>query len=598
MRIASRLVIGVAAVLAGTMGVALAQVTPAGQGQGTKVQDGFRGKKICGYPRPAGVPEEVWEASCESCTSVPTSPEASTDGTLTSHSCDGPYEIRIKIVPGQTYAADTMRPIMKGGGLGEEKPDNVQEHKVGEIPQVAATFTRYDASYPFMNEKGVIIGETTIGGRRELYNDEGLFDIMELERLALERGSTAREVIQIMGKFAEDYGYGDSGECLTVGDPREVWQFEIFGAGAVEKGAVWAAKRIPPGEVGVSANRSRITTLGDDPNFTMFSKNVYAVAESNGWWKKGEPFLFNHAFGWDNSPYSNSPNRREWRVLSLLAPSLKLDPWSVEQPFSVKPDKKVTFKDVMAIHRDTYEGTPFEQTTSPLAGPFGTPNRWPLPRDFKPAEGYSPVERMVAVQQCSYVVVLQARANMPPWIGSLAWFAPDDAISSVFTPFYAGNFKVPEPYSIGRRDHFDRQSAWWASNFVNNWANLNWRAMIEDIKAKQAEVEGKLFADQPVMEQTALELYKTSPERARTFISDYSNRVGQENFMTWWDLADRLVTEYHDGGARIKDPAKRSIPATWLNKQGAFGTKRPDAPGAAATPKKDEKKADKKAEKK
>jgi len=49
-----------------------------------------------------------------------------------------------------------------------------------------------------MNEKGVIIGETTIGGRRELYSDEGLFDIMELERLALERGSTAREVIRIM----------------------------------------------------------------------------------------------------------------------------------------------------------------------------------------------------------------------------------------------------------------------------------------------------------------------------------------------------------------------------------------------------------------
>jgi len=65
------------------------------------------------------------------------------------------------------------------------------------------------------------------------------------ERLALERGATAREVIQIMGEFAEKYGYGDSGECLTVGDPKEVWQFEIFGAGAVEKGAVWAAKRDP-----------------------------------------------------------------------------------------------------------------------------------------------------------------------------------------------------------------------------------------------------------------------------------------------------------------------------------------------------------------
>ena len=62
-----------------------------------------------------------------------------------------------------------------------------------------------------------------------------------------------------------------------------------------------------------------------------------------------------------------TPNRREWRVLSLLAPSLNLDPWAGEQPFSVKPDKKVNVRQVMAIHRDVYEGTPFEQTGSPLA---------------------------------------------------------------------------------------------------------------------------------------------------------------------------------------------------------------------------------------
>src|SRR5512139_1859974 len=170
------------------------------------------------------------------------------------------------------------------------------------------------------------------------------------------------------GRAAEKYGYGDSGECLTVADAKEAWQFEIFGPGPAETGAVWAAKRIPPGEVGVSANRSRITTLDDNPDLTMYSRNVHAVAEANGWWKKGEPFLFNRAFWMSGPP---TPQRREWRVLSLLAPSLKLDPWAGEQPFSVKPDKKVSVRQVMAIHRDTYEGTPFDQRNNPLAGPFG-----------------------------------------------------------------------------------------------------------------------------------------------------------------------------------------------------------------------------------
>jgi dipeptidase len=581
MRMHKILLSGLIVLLAGTVGMAGRQNAPKTSGNAVSQSDVFVGKKICGYPRPEGVPVEVWENACEACTSVPVSPEASPDGTLTSHSCDGGYEVRIKVVPGKSYPADAKRDVMKGGGLGEEKPPNQQERRVGEIPQVAQTFTRYDASYPFMNEKGVIIGETTIGGRRELYNDEGLFDIMELERLALERASTAREAIKIMAEFAEKYGYGDSGECLTVGDAKEVWQFEIFGAGPAEVGAVWAAKRIPPGEVGVSANRSRITTLDDNPDATMYSKNVHAVAEENGWWKKGEPFLFNRAFGMSGAP---TPNRREWRVLSLLAPSLKLDPWAGEQPFSVKPDQKVNVRQVMSIHRDVYEGTPFDQTNNPLAGPFGTPNRWSLARNWKPAEGYSPTERMIAVHQCSYVTVLQARANMPAWLGSLAWFAPDDAKTSVFTPFYAGNYRVPTAFEIARRDRFDRNSAYWASNFIGNWSNLNYRGMIEDIRARQTEIEDKLFADQPVIEKLALEMARTDPNRARTFISDYSNRVAQENYMKWWELADKLVTDYQDGGSRTT-PEKRTVPADWLEKQGAFGTKSPaPAPAAAAPP--------------
>ncbi len=200
MRRHSLVLAGFLVVTAGLVGVAGRQSAPAGQGAQAAQASEFVGKKICGYPRPEGVPVEVWENACEACTSVPVAPEASTDGTLTSHSCDGGYEIRIKVVPGKTHAAGAMRDIMKGGGLGEEKPPNQQERKVGEMPQVAQTFTRYDASYPFMNEKGVIIGETTIGGRRELYNDEGLMDIMELERIALERASTAREADQDHGR--------------------------------------------------------------------------------------------------------------------------------------------------------------------------------------------------------------------------------------------------------------------------------------------------------------------------------------------------------------------------------------------------------------
>ena len=433
------------------------------------------------------------------CTSIMVTKTASTDGSvMTTHSCDGNYEFRIHLVPGGTHEPGAMRPLKKGGGWGRERR---LPRIIGEIPEVEQTYTRYDAAYSFMNERQVGIGETTIGGKRELYNDEGMFDIMALERVALERASTAREAIQIMGDLATQYGYGDYGECLTVIDPNEAWMFEIFGAGPIEIGAVWAARRIPEGHVGVSANRSRITTLDlKDKNHYMASENVFSVAEEMGWWdpNSGEDFNYSKVYG--RTPTYNNV-RREWRVLSTLAPSLNLDPWNMDVPFSVKPDKKVSPRDLMQIHRDYYEGTEFDMTQGLAAGPFGSPNRWSTNRPPAGAIGW---ERSISIFRCAYCVVLQCRDWLPDWIGGLAWFAEDDPKTSCFVPFYCGITKLPNCYEVGGRDKFERTSAWWAFNFVGNWADLKFSYMIEDIKQKYTDFEDSFFTLQPTIEKTAI----------------------------------------------------------------------------------------------
>ena len=78
-----------------------------------------------------------------------------------------------------------------------------------------------------------------------------------------------------MGELVRQYGYGDSGECLTVADKNEVWIFEIFGEGPKKKGGVWAAVRIPDDEIAVSANICRISRIdvNDKENY-MYSDNV------------------------------------------------------------------------------------------------------------------------------------------------------------------------------------------------------------------------------------------------------------------------------------------------------------------------------------
>jgi len=503
-----------------------------------------------------------WE-NLDHCTSILVTKSASYDGSvMTTHSCDGNYEFRIHLVPGKKHEPGTMRPVYKGGGRGRETP---QAKVVGEIPHVEQTYSRYDASYSFLNEKQLGIGETTIGGKRELYNDEGYFDIMELQRIALERASTAREAIQLMGSLATRYGYSDRGECLTVIDPKEAWMFEIFGAGPMETGAVWAAQRIPEGHVGVSANRSRISTLNlNDKDHYMASENVFSVAEEMGWWdpEGSEVFRFNDAYGRVPTYYNI---RREWRAFDLLAPSSKRDPWDKDVPFSIKPDEKVHPRDIMRIHRDYLQGTEFDMTRDLASGPFASPNRWST--RTRPPEGTIGWERSISIFRCSYCTVLQCRDWLPDWIGGLVWFAVDDPKTSCYVPFYCGITRLPLSFELGGRDKFDRESAFWAFNFVGNWAELKFSYMIEDIKEKYTSFENDFFEMQPVVEKTAVELYKKDPKLAQAYLTDYSCTKAQGVVDAWWSFGEYLITKYSDGYINLPNTGRSvGYPEEWLDK--------------------------------
>jgi dipeptidase len=494
--------------------------------------------------------------SAVACTSIVVGKDASADGSvMTTHTCDGRYEFRITLVPAKTHEPGAMRPVMKGGGQGLDLPQAV---KVGEIPQVAKTYAYFDIAYPFANENQVMMGETTIGGRRELRNNEGWFEIWELQRVALERARTAREAVQIMGELAETYGYGDSGECLTVTDPNEAWFFEIFGAGPFEKGAVWAAVRIPDDQVGVSANRSRIGEIRtDDPDNYMYSKNVFDVAQEMGWWDPSQgPFNFAKAYGPKDSFYNI---RREWRVLSLLAPSLNLDPWAEEYPFTVKPDKKVSVADLMAIKRDYYEGTEFDLTKGMAAGPFGNPNRYATPTTL------GEWERAISMFRCSYSIITQSRSWLPNEIGGVIWFGEDAPHSTTYVPFYCATTSVPVSFSIGRRDVLDRNAAWWAFNYVSNYADLKFNYMIKDIREVSGKFEAEALAMQSAVEKAALELYKIDPQLAVKFLTNYSNDLADRVVAAYWALADRLAVKYQDGYVDLKTVG---YPEWWLKEVG------------------------------
>lgn len=499
---------------------------------------------------------------CDACTAIIVGKDASVDGSvMTTHTCDGWYDSRLTVVPGGTHEDGEMVDVWLNM-LHADNPDR-QPTVLGKIPQVSQTYTYFQIAYPFMNEFQVQIGESTFGGRRELITPEGMFYIEQLEAIGLQRGTTAREVIQVMGQLAETYGYADGGEALTVIDPNEAWVFEITGSGPLwtkdsgKPGAVWVAERVPDDQVFVSANRSRIGQIDlNNPDYFMASPNVLTLGQEMGWYdpNAGNPFAFYEVYAPKDSFYNS---RREWRVFSLVAPSQSFDAWSRRYPFSIKPDTKLSVPDLMAIKRDHYEGTEFDLTQGMAAGPFGDPNRFATSNMSNGANW----ERAISLFRCSYSFVSQSRNWLPNPIGGVLWFGEDAPHTTVYMPIYAGVTDVPESLKVMNRYDFSRNSAWWAFDFVENWANIAWSYMIADINAKQQELESGFFQAQDAIEKSAVELYNQDPQLAIQFLTNYTAGSVERVVNEWWAFADELVAKYNDGYVWNKS---KGYPTDWL----------------------------------
>ena len=134
-----------------------------------------------------------------SCTSIMVGKKASTDGSvITSHTCDSWYRTWMQMMPAKDYPKGSQVPIFSERMHTQTPQDSTGMKVRGYIPQVDHTYRFLDVAYPCLNEKQVGIGETTISGRDTLRNKNGLFMIEEVQRIALERSSSAREAILLI----------------------------------------------------------------------------------------------------------------------------------------------------------------------------------------------------------------------------------------------------------------------------------------------------------------------------------------------------------------------------------------------------------------
>jgi len=487
-------------------------------------------------------------ASVQACTNFLITKEASSDGsTMITFAADS-HELYGELY--YTPAADHI----EGSMLDIYEWDTGKY--LGQIKQVAKTYSVVGN----MNEYQVSIGETTYGGRSELRDLTAILDYGSLMYITLQRAKTARQAIQIMGELVAEYGYYSSGETFSISDPNEVWIMDLIGKVPANKGAVWVARRIPDGYISAHANQARIRQFPlKDPENCLYANDVISFAREMGYFDgKDKDFSFADAYAPPDYGALRFCEARVWSMFRRAAPSLNLSTDYVKGvsgaeplPLWIKPDKKLSVRDVMGLMRDHFEDSEFDLSKGVGAGPYCLPYRWrPLTWEVDSVKYLN--ERATSTQQTGFSFVAQARSWLPDPIGGVHWFGVDDTYSTVYVPIYCGITEVPKSYAVGTGSFHDFtwESAFWVFNFVSNFTYLRYCDMIKDVQKVQRELEGQFLANQPEIDTAALALYEKSPQLARDYLTNYSVTQGNAVVKRWMKLGEFLLYKYLDGNMK------------------------------------------------
>ena len=444
----------------------------------------------------------------------------------------------------------------------------------GSVPQPPHTYQVVG----YINENQVALGETTFGGREELVNPTGIVDYGSLMFIALERSRSAREAIKIMADLVDEYGYGSDGESFSISDANEVWYMEMMPMGE-QKGAVWVAIRIPDGYVSGHANAARITTfplrngktsITDKDWKKLYNKDVEVIykhdvidfARSKGYFSgKDKDFDFSAAYAPVDFSAARVCDFRVWTMFNKVCDGMD-EYWDYvigkdlthRMPLYVKPSRKISLSDMMAFQRDHFQGTPYDKTLDPGAGPFGSPFRYnPLYWEYDGKKYLN--ERSIEVVQTGFSFIAQSRSWLPNPIGGIIWFGVDDTNSTVYTPFYCSITEVPIEYRVGNGDMltYSDNAAFWVFNRLAHFKYLYYNRVIGDIQKVQKELEDGYQEQVKENDKLALNLYGQDPQQAISLLTYFSNQAGHNTVARWKKLDNYLLVKYLDSNVKQEE---------------------------------------------
>ncbi len=309
------------------------------------------------------------------------------------------------------------------------------------IPQVDETFATLGSS-PYwcwgyeegINEHGVAIGNEGIRTKVLVEDIRSHLEGngpkpgptgMDLLRLGLERGRTAREALDVIAGLVEEHGQFGSGmpmmsaplggydNSYIVADAKEAWVLETAGKH-------WVAKRFEQGVASIS------NTLSIGPDWDLASPRLVTYAVYNGWWSAddADTFDFTRAYLDDELQGANQ------RLLSL--------PRADQSKKMLEQEKGgITPRWMMRIARDR-------------------------------ASLLSAIDRENTASSC-VAILPKSDKGLPVF-----WWCPSVPSKSCYIPFFVHGSVIPEAVStagtFGRKivrplkagqDRFSADSYWW-----------------------------------------------------------------------------------------------------------------------------------------
>jgi dipeptidase len=524
----------------------------------------------------------------DGCTIISAGKLATTDGSVITSQTDACSECRIHVVPGQTHAPGSTAPVHWGliyygkddprGG----RPVGRYGEVIGQVPQVARTYTYFHTGYSLINEHQVAIAESTCSQRSDLdvpYIEgvtEQIITVEQAQVFALQRSRTAKEAVTVITGLIDKYGFLPStggAEALAIADPNEVWVLEIFSVGtdwkrgSASPGAIWAAKRLPDGHMTVIPNYVRIREIDPSGADTLASSNYKQAAIDRGWYdpSSGQPFIWQEAYA---PPITEGSLNRLWLVYSTLAPNLKAWPkrrlsatsnsgtmsrqpieGAAFYPFSFKPERTVSVRDIIAFQRSTFDGTVYDMTADPawiVPDGQGGGRRSDLATPF-PSGDLRELLRVAShrtIAQHGYGMVAQLRSWLPNPIGGVLWFYVDNPFVSTYVPIYAGVTTTSALYQTYDAKQFSEGSARWAVDFVDNLMHLKWQAAVKDLRAARDPIEQEFFDTQADIERKAVEMHRRQPAEAAAYLTDLTKYRMERVVGMYRDLRATLITKY------------------------------------------------------